>query len=494
LRPARQLSVVNTLDSVTQLVHDRISPAEVRLGERVTAVLLDEKGATASTILRVWRISPIGVEFVYDDPATRPALGASQHLEINVGNHKSELYGVVVAHGKTETGADLVGMRLFNKYVPDWGGQERRVIKRWTCPSEFMPKGVAPNPVRFNDFIYFRVADVSAEGMRLITSLRNKILIPGMQLRASVSLPMVAHIDTTLKVENARIEAEGGKDVLMVGCSLVRPTKQVRLAIGEYVFQFGPSASLEELRAEGLTPKKTSASLDFRFVKSEEDFKQVLELRRLAYASANKIKGDASLEDVTDVYDSRSRIIIATRRGQVVASMRLIYSEIDDRMEHEEYVEMPASIPRRDEICEITRVCTHPDFRKSDVLLGLFRFCALTVVQSGRRYILGCATKELLPIYTRIGLKPIGVTYANAALNGIEHSIFLADVAKALTGVGVGPLVWNVVWGDLSDFMVDQKYLEADPLAKLRMGAFKTLKPVATLLQSIEKQRTRIKR
>jgi hypothetical protein len=165
-----------------------------------------------------------------------------------------------------------------------------------------------------------------------------------------------------------------------------------------------------------------------------------------------------------------------------VASTRLIFNEIDDQMEHEQFVTFPIEFPRKDEICEITRVCTHPDFRGSDLLLGLFRFAAITVVQSGRRFVVGCATPDLLPLYTRLGFQATPLRYKHKSLNNIEHVIFVSDISKGLAGQGVSPFIWNVVWRDVIEYVIERQLIELDPMANIRMGLYRMVGPLAKFL------------
>jgi predicted GNAT family N-acyltransferase len=214
-------------------------------------------------------------------------------------------------------------------------------------------------------------------------------------------------------------------------------------------------------------------------VRSKEDYEQVLNLRKLAYGGVGKIRNDS---EVADIFDSRSRIIVGIYKGQVIASTRLIFNEIEDQTEHEQFVNFPATFPRKDEICEITRVCTHPDFRGSDILMGLFRFVAITVVQSGRKYILGCATKDILSLYLKLGFEDTGLTYNHTALNNMAHTVFIGDVAKGLSGQGISPFVWNIVWRDVIDYMMERQIVQLDPMANVRIGLYKSLGPLSRFL------------
>jgi hypothetical protein len=204
----------------------------------------------------------------------------------------------------------------------------------------------------------------------------------------------------------------------------------------------------------------------------------------LAYSLAGKVSADSEL---SDVFDTRSRIAIAVYKGEVVASMRLIFNEMSDPMEHDQYLRLPSNIPRKDQICEITRVCTHPSYRGSDLLINLFRFVGLAVVQSGRQFILGCATKDLLPLYTKLGFKSTNLVFKHEQLNNIEHTIFIGDVIEGITGKGVNPLIWNLVWEPLATELLSKKMISDDSSIRFRIGVLRLFKPLAMILHYASK-------
>jgi predicted GNAT family N-acyltransferase len=462
-------------------LHGSILPEETRPGEPIRGNIYfkDASGKRVGVPVRIWKLSPLGVEIVRDEQLGPVVEGTSVDLELSIGLAQSSLNGLVVASRHHEKGHELIGIRLCARENENWDGGDRRENRRWSCSPEFGPTGVTANPGRFNDFIFFKVLDISSSGMLFFTSLRNKFLVPGMRLEVSLSMPMVGLIQTTVEIINVRINTVNEKEGLSVGVKFHNISKQVRRALAQYVFQFGPPGSIADLKKSGLELERGNNAVEFKYVRTESEYQQVLELRKLAYGSAGKLSSE---ESVSDIYDSRSRIVIGVYRGRVVASTRLIYNELDDKMEHEEFVQFPEDFPRKDEICEITRVCTHPDFRGSDILMGLFRYVAITVIQSHRKYILGCATEELLPLYRRLGFKAIGMSYKHAALNNIEHHIILGDVAAGLSGKGVNPIAWNIVWGDVVDYATNRDLLEFDPLSDIRVGFYRLFKPLSRLL------------
>lgn len=458
-------------------LHANISPAEVRFGEPVRAVLTTMvNGQAVTKPVRVWRISPIGVEVVVGSEFGVTRLGQSFDIELTIGTASSKLFGVKATTQHKEQSHEILGLRLVSKSHENWSGEERRGQNRWSTSKEFMPAGIFANPGRFNDFVFFKVLNFSERGMQISTSLRNKFLLPGMKIESSISLPMVGQISVTFEIVNSALRSDDGVDTLALGCKFHNLSRQALEAISQYVFQFGPVASLRDMKTNGLLVAKAASGIDFRYVRTKEDYEQVLVLRRLAYGEAGKIAED---EDVSDIYDTRSRILIGVYRGQVIASVRLIFNEMGDKMEHEDFITLPQNFPRKDEICEITRVCTHPNFRGSDILMGLFRLASVTVAQSGRKFILGCATKDLESLYRKLGFEFTNLKYNHKQLGGLEHTVFLGDVLHGLAGKGVNPIIWNIVWAPVTSYLTSSQVLQYTGMDKVRMGVYKMFKPLS---------------
>ncbi len=468
---------------VETTLHATIIPAEVRAGEPVKAFV---KVNSRLVEVRVWRLSPLGVEFIRNAALEGLKVGDSLEIEICIGVERTGHLGVVVTHEASEGPHQILGLRFYQDEKNNWGGSERRESKRWSCSADFLPNGVCPNPGRFNEFIFFKVTDLSSKGLRLQTSLRNKFLIHGMTLRTTITFPMVGNATVAIRVENAAIIEKSGKEFLSLGCSFVNPTENFLKLLAQYVFQFGSVTSLKELSDAGLRVEQISQGIEYKYVRTKEEYEQVLELRKLAYGAAGKL---ASESDVSDVYDTRSRIIIGLYRGKVVASTRLIFNQLEDQMEHEQFVTFDSRVPSRDQICEITRVCTHPEFRGADLLMGLMKFASLTVVQSGRRYVLGCATDSLLPMYTKMGFKSMNVRFTHESLNNTQHTIFICDVAEVAVGKGVSPIVWNILWADVVSYLSQNQIMTFDPAANVRIGIYSFFKPVAHFLLKLTKAR-----
>ena len=390
-------------------IHGPSHPDSVYSGAHIEAKIsytVDDK--KHSITLPVWRISPLGIELKISNEhsaeMTALSTGNMIDLVIYLSKEKCEFKGIVIKSVVRINDYELLGIRWCEKEDDDKKNKfhlEQRFFPRWLCGIEFLPSGIVANPYKFNDFIHFQVRDISPNGMQIVTSLRNKYLVPGMTLESMISFPMVAQIKVDLKICNVRITTSNGKDYLALGTKMISEDKKMKEVIGQYVFQFGSKTSIEELKKWGLQVNKASDGVEFSYVRTEDDFLKVLKLRKLAYAGAGKIPADYDTNELADIFDTRSRIIMGTYRGQLVATARLIFHEEDDELEHERFMKLPKDFPRNDELIEVTRFCTHPDFRGSNLFYRLLQHIVLTTLQSKRRYLVSSATLKLSKVYQK---------------------------------------------------------------------------------------------
>lgn len=473
-------------------VHAPFMPLNVRPGDRISAKVTLTSASTQEVLCKdviVWRLSPFGIEFICDTPDID--VGASLNLELSLNKHRCEFSGMVVSHVAKAHGHRLLGVRWCENPGQAVPLHDRRLSRRWICGNEFLPTGMAPNPMKFDDFIHFRVKDFSRTGMQVLTSMRNKLLVPGMKLESILTFPMMGQAKIDFVIKNARIVSSEGRSDLSLGVHFVDLNPRAVELISQYVLQFGPPTTVEELRDENLPVRSVTQSIDYAFVRSADDYEQVLRLRHECYSAAGKLPPGAKPADTADIFDTHARILVAKYRGKVVGSLRIVFPDGESPLEHEQFFDLPAHFPRQDELVEVSRVCTSPDFRGSDLLMGMFRRCTLTILQSKRRYTLGSSTEKLLPHYKKLGLIPTDIKYAHTGLGGEEHTVFIGDNYGVVVGQNVGPLVWNAMYAELFHYLSRQDIISFGSAVNVRLAMYRLFRPVAYALQDreFEKQR-----
>lgn len=469
------------------------------------AIYLNEKEKKVKC--RVWRMSPVGIELAFfrkqetrdrkqggENSSCGLLRGEKVGLELNIAGNHLQFTGIIRKTGYVENGYNLVGIsleRLKKEKLKEDKLKEGRQKenkkdksdknKNWYFSDEYSPRGSAPCPVKNAD-IFFSVRQINKKGMLISTGVHNKYIMPGIILNCSVNLFIFGRVNALFKIERIDIKEENNAKWLLIYGVFTKCCKNFTNKFGEYILKYA-SASVKELNEAGFPIVSLKKSIYFKFAENKEDYEKVVKLRNMGYA--HKIKNPSS---APDFLEKRSLIIMALYKDKLIGTLRLIFNDGTQLMENEQFVELPDSFPPKKETLEVGRVCTHPDFRGSDLLSEMFRFTALTLLESDRKYIVTGSMKDLLPLYKKLGFKTTGVHYRYKELNNLEHEVLCLDiykVAKAKTFNPLRWLYWNVIWEELYHYVViEKKLMEFSRTDKLRINLIRLLKPVSRFIYS----------
>lgn len=458
-------------------VHSPFMPTEVRKGDGIEGeITLTFQDVRVTRSIDVWTMSPLGIEFVSDLEGI--TTGTEVALTLKVLEQECRFHGLLVSSAGVAAGKRIYGIRWCTPPSEERVG-ERRTSKRWVCSPEFMPSGMAPNPAKFDDYLLFRVKDLSLKGMQIQTSLRNKLLVPGMRISSTIHFPLFGQLQVGLRIVNANVVSEGGKDFLSLGTEIVDADQSVREIMGQYILQFGTGASVTELKQNQFPIRSVIRSLEFSYVRTAEDFREVLKLRKLCYSLAGKVSAEHTIEQLSDGFDTRSRILMVHYRGELVGTARITYPERDTITEHEQYVPFPDHFPPREKMVDASRLCTHPDYRGSDLILAMIRNICMATVPAGRRWIIGSSTEKLLPLYQAVGLRSTGVRYSHKELGSSDHIIFMIDTHAVLEGRQINPIVWNAMYADFAAYFASRGIVRYSPATLARQSLLRLLGPIS---------------
>jgi predicted GNAT family N-acyltransferase len=429
----------------------------------------------------VWRLSPLGIELIAPTGSVSYSRGDSIDLEVVVAGHRSFYEGLVVDIVDIRGDMSVFGLRLSRRDEPSSSTKERRQSNRWICSEEFLPGAVAPVPGRFDDFMHFKVRDISENGLQLSTSLRNKFLLQGMKLPLSVGFPMGSVVQIDVTIVRVSLQRFGSEDRLVVGTRFKKISDLARKVLGQYLIQFSNAESLEAVKSAGFSPVSVARGTSFYYLKSEEDFREVLNLRLLANEQARQLGTISKPEDTGDMNDMRGRILVARRNDRVIGTARFRFPQLDEPLEYEEYLKWPSSLPRRDELIEVSRLATDPEFRASDLLAGMFKYACSTCITPERPWLIMSCMAKYRPFYEKIGLQDTGLQYKDPHWSNPLH-IMIADSYGTIKGKHVNPLYWNLIWKDVAEFLASNELVSFTSRDKARIIAYRSLSPIASML------------
>ena len=462
-------------------VHGEIVPANIYPTDPISASI--QFNSTDDWIpIEIKRVSPLGVDFQLSQkhhPSIAIELDQPSNfsMEIRYGSHRVEISNLKVSN--THDSNCLLSCSWPEITTTD----EPRKFK---IGDHYLPYGVVNNPLLHGDKIVFRVNRISNRGATILYSLRNKHLFPGIILEGVLTLPTMKDARINLKITSAKVVEINGEKFLESTIIFQNLEKDLSKNLGQYIFQFGEKTTVTDLWKSRLPVPKTSQALKFGYVSSEKEYDEVLKLRKRAYVGSGKIDKEADYTSMGDSFDSRARILVAQYRGDIVGSMRLMFHENSDEMEHDRFMDASHEIPPKDQIVEVTRICNHPDFRKSDLFYGMMAHMAILIVQSGRPWLLGCSTLKLLPMYKKIGARTIGTPFKHTDLGGEEHHLILVDVPKMMKGYGINPIVWNLLFKEVTEYLHSMGALDYELSDKLRLFGYQRITPLA---EAVKKRR-----
>ena len=126
---------------------------------------IDDRGVTIFAHGEILRLAPLGAE-VSVATETLQNLDCTDVIVIRLPDERdaSHLNCIVVAIDQIDSSSTRLVCRIVRRAEPSLNLVERRRGVRWNCAEDFQPSGVAPNPMRSSDFIFFRAANWQRRG------------------------------------------------------------------------------------------------------------------------------------------------------------------------------------------------------------------------------------------------------------------------------------------------------------------------------------------
>lgn len=453
-------------------IHGYANASDVRETDNVFARVREKGTKNDYAQIRVWRLSPLGVELVQS--LTTEAIfskGKSIDLQIVVEGHRSEISGTVVSVTETKHGA-ICGVRFLSERAQDEGTDEdNRTAMRWLCSEHHLPRAMASSPGRFNEFLGFQIRNISETGLMLVTDISNSFLIPKMRLTLSISLPMVGETVVECELVWLRIGTNGANDVLEIGAKLVDIGQRAKSLLGQYLVQFAQDLSIASLVEAGFTPPNIAQGIEFVSLKTESEYTELLALR-----AGGKGGLGVSHAQFAHESDRLSRIIIGKIGGNIVVSARVRYPELQEKLACESFLSWVDTLPRPDQLIEVDGICTSL-VGEEKVLLALFKYICTACTSGSRKNVLVCTNEK--KVFQSVGWKIIG--------ESADQSVLLGDAHEAIKGKRTNPFKWNYVWRDSAQFLLATETFNPKGADGMILRIYLALGPLSKVIYKLKK-------
>lgn len=307
--------------------------------------------------------------------------------------------------------------------------------------------GLAKDPFRSGSFIHFEVLDINARGLLIRTSLSNKHLLIGTTLPATQL--MISGVGMqSCDIRMLRLQEDSSNN-LKFGCEFIDPSNELIEAISTYATFGAKKEDLlfsEHLRTAGLSGKSLRRGIKYSLIESDSDLEQALALRLKAYKNANKLRPDATVDEMHDEYDRRAAILVAKVDGKVIGTARLVRCLTEnDRFQFEGlFAHLDMKKYDRYRFVEVSKLAIDPDVQGSDVVVGFFSFIYEFTSKSYVTGVFCFATSSLLPLYLKVGGNPLS-TGAVHPVTQENMSLLLITIENVTRANHIPALSWQAV-------------------------------------------------
>jgi len=449
-----------------------LSRIPVRKNEGINANIYIQNSA-APLKLRVIDVSSTGIGLEAEEPlAFSFQKGSHADLELAYRTNQYILPCTISYLEKRSDGKTKIGFQRTDINKPI---------------SSFKPlfKATTHHPLYYNEVVLLKVMRISTEKAIIECEDPEFIAFPFMPISFHLNLSrnkkknqIIGHV-TKIHVP------EPGKTVFEVKVSsMPSGTKKI---IANQLFQ-RHGWEPKDIRNNGFYHKGFRPLIKYRSVNTEEEYLDVLKLRKHAYASVDKVCKDCPCQDLASDLDQKSRILTAYHHDQLIGTVGIMFPDNESLvLDTEKTFEngYPIKLPPKTNMIEIARLCIREEYRSTDIMFGLFEHVYRVLITSERDYIITSTDEHMWPLYKRIGFLKTGMTYAHPLLNGLKHDIIIVHRSRGLHSRGVSIFVWGRLYKDMTEHLLLTGAVSFNFYEKCRFNINKSILNVAERFLSI---------
>ena len=307
---------------------------------------------------------------------------------------------------------------------------------------EYLIHGTIKDETRYRHYSSFFVIALSKNRLQL-TLNRKMELIPGEKVKIKI-------YGLLLSSEVAQYEQGATKLDL-----LIEFVGRLRWQISNTLLQH-TYATPKKLVDLGLSCKKIKSYLDYSFATTEDEYREVLMLRRKTYSAVNKMEYDRPLEQLKYFFDNYSDILIVRHRSNIIGSATIIYGNGKDKpfeVQQQLMNEGGASLEYNDSMIEVAALCVLKDYRKTDVMHGIFENLCYEMMKHKKDYIIASSDVFLAKTYKMIGFRDTGKTFIQPKYKDLHMHVLIVNKNAALKAIHIDFFRWWPIWGPIVKYM-----------------------------------------
>jgi predicted GNAT family N-acyltransferase len=322
--------------------------------------------------------------------------------------------------------------------------------------------GTIKDDSRYRHFSSFSVIALSENKLSL--NLARKMELSKAQIIDIKIFGVVLHVEIT--------DYDDEKNRLVV---YVEFTDRLRWKISRILLQ-NTQFTPKELSALGLGCRKIKGYLDYGFVQTEEEYQHVLMLRRETYSEVNKMEKDRPLDKLRYFFDDYSDILIVRHGDRIIGSAAMIYGdgkdkpfEVQQLMKSEHSSFESDELEFNDSMIEVAALCVLKDYRKTDVVHGIYENLCYQMMKYKKEYIIVSSDKTLIKTYKSIGFFDTGKTFTQPKYNDLHMHVLIGNKSAVLKAKNVKFLHWWPIWGEIVSHMKETSIIKISRIDRINL-------------------------
>jgi len=339
-------------------------------------------------------------------------------------------------------------------------------------PIELQPqdslRGQFEHPFFYRQNFYFNIEKLSARGFSVSGIDAGCVLFSGMKMTLRLGV-----IDNNCTVEgvvsDVAPDGQGGQRCFLRIAG--GWTQDVERQLSQYCFHYLKTTP-RELRAAGLRSYYVKELVQFKYVETQREYEDVLNLRRRNYAAVRKVDADAPLKKLSYFFDRYSRILVVYHQGKAIGTATIIIGkrgiqpmEVEVLMSDDEF----SQLPPYEKTFEVAALCLDKGYRDTDILHGMFENLYKYAIMNGRQYIVISSDKYLHDMYKSIGFQDTGFSFIQPKYRNLHMRVLYIDALTTKWGKGMNPVAWWGVWGNVSLYLYKRRIIQYSPAEKMRV-------------------------
>jgi hypothetical protein len=211
----------------------------------------------------------------------------------------------------------------------------------------------------------------------------------------------------------------------------------------------GGNLSIEMLRDNGFAVSGDVTQVTrLQYISTLKQWSSYLSLRLMAQQREGRWIGETDNMKTVDPYDKYARHMMLSIGKNIVGIGRVVFHDTLESAEHFTRVKIPDFIAN-EKFVEASRFATHPSYRNANIFAILLKNAARIALNNGAPYILANCEDSLVPIYMRVGAKPLGLKFHTPFMEKKALNLMYFDLPNLCQAKGMNFIYWYHVLRDL---------------------------------------------